>query len=227
MLLGGKSGPSHPDHWDPRIAPIAQWVARERKLPFLHPVYVDFLTPAQYHAASTTSEDDLTPEDKAALDQFAGAWRAVGLAEGKVDLGSSMNDVSDTGTLAFYNPDDERVRVRGTKLTPGVRVTLAHELTHALQDQHFDLKDLYNDSSRCSPTATTRSCVAVVEGDAEDIEQRYVERAADLGGAARRTRSSPRTRARPRTTSSRRRRCHPACSGRSRRRTGSARASSR
>jgi hypothetical protein len=175
VFLGGSSGPSHPDHWDPRIAPIAQWVARERKLSFLHPVYVDFLTPAQYHAASTTDEDELSPEDKAALDQFAGAWRAIGLAEGKVDLGSSMNDVSDTGTLAFYNPDDERVRVRGTKLTPGVRVTLAHELTHALQDQHFDLKDLYNDTSRLQPDSYDTQLRAVVEGDAEDIEQRYID----------------------------------------------------
>ncbi|MBV9951165.1 MAG: hypothetical protein JO291_04390 [Acidimicrobiia bacterium] len=175
VLLGGKSSPNHPDHWDPRIAPIAQWVARERKLSFLHPVYVDFLTPAQYRAASTTSEDDLSPQDKAELDQYAGAWRAIGLAQGKVDLGSSMNEVSDTGTLAFYDPDDQRVRVRGTKLTPGVRVTLAHELTHALQDQHFDLKQLYNDSSRLQPDSYDTQLRAVVEGDAEDIEQRYID----------------------------------------------------
>ena len=46
------------------------------------------------------------------------------------------------GTLAYYDPSGEQVFVRGTELTPAVRVTLAHELAHVLQDQHFDLERL-------------------------------------------------------------------------------------
>ena len=109
------------------------------------------------------------------LEQFVGAYRAIGLAEGKVDLNDSMNEVSDSGTLAFYDPEDERVRVRGTELTPGLRVTLAHELTHALQDQHFDLTQIYDDTSDLQPDSYDTQLRAVVEGDATRIEERYVE----------------------------------------------------
>ena len=56
--------------------------------------------------------------------------------------------VSDGGTLAFYDPTDERVRVRGTEMTVGLEVTLVHELTHALQDQHFDLERLNETRAR-------------------------------------------------------------------------------
>ena len=175
VFLGSDSGPDYPDRWDARVAPIADWVEDERDLAFAHPVYVDFLTPAQYRAAATSTSEDVTPEDRRMLDQFVGAYRAIGLAEGKVDLNDSMNEVSDSGTLAFYDPEDERVRVRGTELTPGLEVTLAHELTHALQDQHFDLTQIYDDTSDLQPDSYDTQLRAVVEGDATRIEERYVE----------------------------------------------------
>ena len=59
-------------------------------------------------------------------------------------------------TLAFYDPRTQDVYVRGTDTTaPATRVTLAHELTHALQDQHFDLRALQRRPRRS--TATARS----------------------------------------------------------------------
>ena len=67
------------------------------------------------------------------------------MASGELDLFTAWMSVSDGGTLAFYDPIDERVRVRGTELSVGLEVTLVHELTHALQDQHFDVERLYDD----------------------------------------------------------------------------------
>jgi hypothetical protein len=174
VLLGSDGGPEHPDRWDPRVAGIVGWLERERDLRFDHPVAVDFLSPARYRAAATTSDEELTPEDRRAIEQYGGAYRALGLAEGPVDLLGSSNEVSDTGTLAFYDAKTERITVRGTELTAGLRVTLAHELTHALQDQHFGLDQLYEDASDVQPDSYDTQLRAIVEGDATRMEERYV-----------------------------------------------------
>lgn len=165
-------GPAHPDEWDPRVADLAAYVERTRDLDFDHPVYVDFLSPADYTAATTTEEDALDDEGRAELDRYAGQLRALGVAEGDIDLFRAFNQVSDDGTLAFYDPAERRVKVRGTELTVGLRVTLVHELTHALQDQHFDVERLYDEDLDDGAAAALR---ALIEGDAMRIEQHYTD----------------------------------------------------
>jgi hypothetical protein len=66
----------------------------------------------------------------------------------------------------LYVPEDKRVFVRGAQLTAYVRTTLAHELTHVLQDQYFDLVKL-----RDVPDST--AVTALIEGDANRIEEAY------------------------------------------------------
>ena len=69
----------------------------------------------------------------------------------------------DTGSefMAFVTDTPERVEVD--------EATLAHELVHALQDDHFEIDSVFN--------ATTNdgliSSLAVVEGDADLIEEQY------------------------------------------------------
>ena len=67
--------------------------------------------------------------------------RAFGLLTGDVDLFAAVDDFSAGGTLAYYSFEDERITIRGERLTPAVRSTLVHELTHVLQDQHFKIGD--------------------------------------------------------------------------------------
>lgn len=162
-------GPSYPKSWDDRVAPIADWVARERKLDFEHPVKVDFLTPAEYKAAANAGGNDSAKADREAEDAVA-ELRALGLVNGDVDLGEATDTLTDTGTLAYYDQGSKRIFVRGTTMTPGLRVTLAHELTHVLQDQHYDL-------TRLSRLPDEQSSVlrAIAEGDAERIEDVYVD----------------------------------------------------
>ncbi|MDP1819570.1 MAG: hypothetical protein Q8K58_06690 [Acidimicrobiales bacterium] len=164
-------GVAHPDRWDPRIADLAEFVEDERELEFDHPVHVDFLTAAEYSAETVTEGDALDDADREELDLTIAQLRAVGLASGDVDLFQVINDVSDGGTLAFYTPEDERVRVRGTELTAGLRVTLVHELTHALQDQHFDLGGVLDGAADSSESVARRG---LAEGDALRVEDAYV-----------------------------------------------------
>ena len=62
--------------------------------------------------------------------------------------------------LAFYDPDAKEVVIRGgTKfLDVPHRVVLAHELTHVLQDQHFDLNRLEALGARCAGPVAARRC---------------------------------------------------------------------
>jgi hypothetical protein len=166
-------GPGHPDEWDPRVADLAAFVEDERGLEFDHPVYVDFLTPAEYTEQTTGEDAGLSEEARRAdYDDYAGQLRALGVASGELDLFEAFNSIADSGTLAFYDPSDERIRVRGTEMSVGLEVTLVHELTHALQDQHFDLDRLNDPLLDAGESEAFRG---LGEGDALRVENAYID----------------------------------------------------
>ena len=166
LVLSGSE--DHPDNWDDRVEPLAAWVADTRGLEFDHPVFVNFLTEAEYTSASATAEPTTAEADEV-LDDTVAQMRALGLVSGEVDLTESVNTLNDSGTLAFYQPSNRQIYVRGTTLTPAMRVTLVHELVHVLQDQNFDLGRSGDDEA--DPHGTLR---AVAEGDAGRIEDLYI-----------------------------------------------------
>ncbi len=170
-------GPSYPKAWDSRVAPYAKVAEKERGLYFRHPVNVRFLPPAAFEKTVTTDEKDLDDDDREELEQTTGLLRAFGLLRGDVDLFSSLNEAHGAGTLAYYSFEDERITIRGNKVTPAVRATLVHELTHVLQDQHFDLGDrmekLGKESEKGPSSSEASVLQALGEGDANRIEELY------------------------------------------------------
>lgn len=169
-----KGGRQYPSEWDARVAPITTWVAKERELDFKHPVKVNFLSDKEYTARSTEGGDDDSVDSKQYYDDQLAQLRALGFVSGDVDLAKANDTLSDSGTLAYYDPDVEQVFVRGTEMTPALRVTLAHELTHVLQDQNFDLERL-DDLSSGQATVLR----ALAEGDATKVEDAYVDQLSD------------------------------------------------
>ena len=171
------SGPSYPSAWDPRIAPYVKVVEKERGLTFLHPVSVRFLSAAAFEKTVTSDEKDLDKKERAQIDQSAGLLRALGLISGDVDLFTAFNDAHGSGTLAYYSFDDQRITIRGTTLTPAVRPTLVHELTHALQDQRFGIgarqRKLRKEAEKGAATTESDVLDAVVEGDAQRVATLY------------------------------------------------------
>lgn len=163
-------GVSHPSEWDERVTDLVAFVEKERGHRFDHPVEIHFLDAAEYREASTGAEDELAEEEAADLERLTAMYRSIGFVSGDVDLGEALDTVVDIGTLAFYDPATREVSIRGTELTVDVRITLVHELTHALQDQRFDLGRLESLSSH-----EAGSLRFVAEGDADRIEERYIE----------------------------------------------------
>ncbi len=172
LVLSGED--RYPQEWAAEIEPFAEIVEDERGLDFEHPVYVEFLPPAEFEDEVTADEGDLTDEDREDFDKVSGLLRAVGLIEDDVDLFDATNSLRGAGTLAYYSTEDERIRIRGEQLTPAIEATLVHELTHALQDQHFDIGDRSEELQESDNDGAESGYQAVVEGDANRIESAYV-----------------------------------------------------
>jgi len=169
----------YPSTWDRRVQPIVDVVEEERGLDFDHPVEIEFLpekefeervldvSAARVHRAGDAERDAGLAELKRETDQLV----ALGLLAGDVDdVFRASDQLTGSSALAFYDPASEGIVVRGTRLDLPTRVTVAHELTHALQDQHFDLDALVADA----PADGADPVRALVEGDATRIEEAYL-----------------------------------------------------
>jgi hypothetical protein len=155
-----------PSAWDPRIAELADFVEHERGLAFDHPIQSEFLSEDEFRKKVTNNEE-LTEEDKDEIRHYEGLFRALGLVEGNLDLVQSMNQLAGETVLGLYDPETKTVFIRGNTITPDMRPTIVHELTHALQDQHFDL------SRELHPSGEDSAYRALFEADALRIEDKY------------------------------------------------------
>ena len=184
---GGQSGPPHPSAWDPRVQKYVDFVEKKRELKFEHPVYVDFLSDAEFKKQVTTDPAELSDDDKEEIDQFTGMLRALGLLEGDVDLFDKANELHGAAVIGYYSYDDERLRIRGTTITPAVESTIVHELTHALQDQNFDLGKRFEQLDKADDADSSSASSgfdALVEGDARRIETQWRDSLSDADRAA-------------------------------------------
>ena len=166
---------SHPAAWDPKVAPIAAEVAALRGLSFEHPVTVNYLPVAAFNKKVTSTPEELK-KASVEISQATALMRAAGLIGAEVNLADAVNTAQAADTIAFYDPDSKQIFVRGAgPFTVETRVTLAHELTHVLQDQHFDLPRLQKRAAD-SDTGSSDALTALVEGDATRVEQQYLSR---------------------------------------------------
>ncbi|MFB6184253.1 MAG: Hvo_1808 family surface protein [Haloarculaceae archaeon] len=88
------------------------------------------------------------------------------------DSVSASKETTSQTVLGFYSSRTKAIVIVSDSATPRIRDerTLAHELVHALQDQHFDLR--YNASTEDGHDAR----LGLVEGDAMVVEQAYTNR---------------------------------------------------
>ena len=148
-----------------------RFVERDRKLKFEYPVAVKFLADAAFVKAYLPEDEDLRG-GSGGRERSAGQLRALEFIEGPVYLIQSRRDLGATGTVRFYDQEKKTLFVRGTDLSDvNVRVTLVHELTHTLQDQHFDLTTLTN---AVETSGEDFALTALVEGDPDSVGYDYL-----------------------------------------------------
>jgi hypothetical protein len=146
------------------VGELQAFVESTRGLRFRQPVDVAVLGDAAFRRALSGGQ----PLKGFDAEVEAGVLRALGLVDENDDLGAA-DGLDGDSVAGFYDTETKELVVRGGRLTPFVRQVLVHELTHALDDQYFDLDpDLADDEAALAFDA-------LVEGDAVTVERRYVE----------------------------------------------------
>ena len=113
---------------------------------------------------------DYTPED---AQKDAQVLAAFGLIAPDFDFYAFYTDLLSEQVAGFYdNETKEMVVVQGEAFAGSERLTYAHEYTHALQDQTYDIKNgLEYDDEPCEENSERCAAIlALLEGDASVTE---------------------------------------------------------
>jgi hypothetical protein len=146
--------------------PVAEgFVSQHRGLQFNAPVHVTLLDDAAFRqrvvADVRKNAGDYTTEGR--------VLRALGLVTPGVDVEKAEESLLGAGVVGFYDPDSKALVVRGGNLDLAAEDVLIHELTHALQDQVFDIGRRTANPDDESEFAFT----CLVEGDAVRIQREW------------------------------------------------------
>ena len=158
-----------------RIAVVERRVERLRGLRFLRKV------PVAVISAEEARRIGVAEERRAAR---PGRQRAqveveklLGLLAPGVDVSKVTSAIYGEQVAGFYDTRAEELKlVRGAGVD---EVTLAHELTHALEDQHFDLDRLAGRPLKDLSDDASQAYTALVEGTATEVMVQYMRRYPD------------------------------------------------
>jgi hypothetical protein len=124
----------------------------------------------------TNLEAEFDKENSADDLQFTeGTLIALGLLPPGSSLRQLILDLQAGQVAGYYSPDRNELFVvsRSGRLGPAEEVTYAHEFTHQLQDQHFDLGKLGLDAANESDRALAQ--LALIEGDAVSVQTTWTQ----------------------------------------------------
>ncbi len=115
-------------------------VERAVGLKFKHAPDIEVRTHAQLRAYLTHKlAEELPPAELAAVER---AYRAFGLIADSTDLGKLMLDLYNEQVAGYYDPDSSALFVVRGADPLVLKLIMAHELVHALQDEYTPLNDI-------------------------------------------------------------------------------------
>lgn len=177
--LPGSNSPSIPDdvarQMRAQIGTILLDVEESRALPFLEVPTVTILDEADFTArVAEVIEEDLDTDELAYQEAM---FKLLGMLDDDADLDALLLDLYTEQVAGFYDPDAREmvVPVSVDGITPLQEITIAHELVHALTDQHFDFNDEYVDRLENGTGDDVSGILATVEGDATYQQFLYLE----------------------------------------------------
>lgn len=147
------------------VQEVQEQVEQVRERDFLEPVVVQPVTAGEIAAKLEGAFDDTYP--KAFYDRRTVAWQTIGVLPRSVSIREALLAFQTGQVVGFYNPvDGELVYRADGDLDLVERATLAHELTHAIDDQHFDLDRIDRLVESCRDEAF-QAALGAVEGSAQ------------------------------------------------------------
>ena len=177
--LPGTNSPSIPDDvaasMREDIGVMVLEVEEARGLPFLEIPTVTILDEAEFTArVNRQLEEDIDADEIANLEAL---YKLLGMLDPDDDLRSMLVALYTEQVAGFYDPlgPEMVVPVSVDGITPLQEITIAHELVHALTDQHFDFNDLYEDKIENGTGDDAAATLSLVEGDATYQQFLYLE----------------------------------------------------
>ena len=155
-----------------QVPAIARTLTEITGFKLKHPVPCDYITKEQVNRfLKKRMKEEASPEEIRAEEL---TLKKFGLVPQDFDLAKSTVDLLTEQAAAFYDFDRKKLFI--TETTPGdsQEPVLAHELSHALADQNFNLAKYTRQGRNSDDGSTAR--LAVMEGQATWLMTEYLAR---------------------------------------------------
>ena len=137
-----------------------------------HPVPCDYITKAKINAfLNQRMKDAASPEEIRAEEL---ALKKFGFVPQDFDLAKTTVDLLTEQAAAFYDYNRKKLFITESTPSDTQEPVLAHELSHALADQNFNLARFIRQGRKSDDGATAR--LAVMEGQATWLMSEYLAR---------------------------------------------------
>ena len=158
----------------PAIAAVERQVEQARGLTYDHLVQVEQISAATMASRVTKSLKGQYPATL--YDRRTQAWRTIGVIPQSADLRTALLAFGSGQVVGYYDPSTGAlVVIAGSNptLTLAEHYVLAHELTHAIDDQHFGLSRLDPLIKNCQDESFA-AALGAVEGDAQYFARQVI-----------------------------------------------------
>lgn len=153
------------------IQTIEQEVSRRRQLPIKSEIAVSYITRDQLRQEMKKEMEKEFQQDEILSEERA--LKGLGLLDPSEDLAAVIEQMLGDEIAGYYDTETKQLKLVSDtpELSTMNQVTLAHEVTHALQDQNFSLNTIIPENSGNDDLDTARQ--ALVEGDATFTEEDF------------------------------------------------------
>jgi len=151
----------------PGLVELARFVEDTRGHPFLRPVTVELVADDRFEELIVDSFGG--PALEALQEQYE-LMVLIGLLPEGIDFVDLVRISDRESIIGFYVPGTDTLHLRGAELTSFVSMVAVHELTHALDDQWFDLAPERHDDDADRAFALA----ALAEGSATWVEEQWI-----------------------------------------------------
>jgi hypothetical protein len=160
---GGTDAPA--GSMPPAIEEVKRQVEAVRELTYERAVAVQAITQEEIDRRLGKNFEKTYPT--AFYDRRSKAWQALGVIPDGTSIRDALLAFMTGQVVGYYNPANGRlVYIGDADLDLTERFVLAHELTHAIDDQHFDLSRLDDIAARCEDEAFMAG-LGAIEGSAQ------------------------------------------------------------
>jgi hypothetical protein len=144
-----------------------------RGLDFTEPVIAEPVSADEIAEGYARYVEAAFPKDYS--DRRSLAWQTIGVIPDGTSIRDSMLEYGSTQVIGYYDTLTGELKFIGEEdPSPLDRITLAHELTHAVDDQHFHLESIDELGASCRDEQA-QAMVGLVEGNATYFMYRWAQ----------------------------------------------------